>query len=52
MHLYTGGKKKYKDRISGPIIDRIDLHIEVEPVDYEKLSSKGRRKPLPKSESV
>ncbi len=34
--------KKYKDRISGPIIDRIDLHIEVEPVDYEKLSSKGR----------
>ena len=35
-------RKKYKDRISGPIIDRIDLHIEVEPVDYEKLSSKGR----------
>ena len=35
-------RKKYKDRMSGPIIDRIDLHIEVEPVDYEKLSSKGR----------
>ena len=38
-------RKKYKDRISGPIIDRIDLHIEVEPVDYEKLSSKGREEP-------
>ena len=33
-------RKRYRDRISGPIIDRIDLHIEVEPVDYDKLSSK------------
>lgn len=35
-------KKRYRDKVSGPILDRIDLHIEVEPVDYEKLSSKGR----------
>lgn len=35
-------RKRYRDRISGPIIDRIDLHIEVEPVDYDKLSSKGK----------
>ncbi|MCD7872640.1 MAG: YifB family Mg chelatase-like AAA ATPase [Clostridiales bacterium] len=33
-------KKRYRDKISGPILDRIDIHIEVEPVDYEKLSSK------------
>ena len=26
-------------RISGPILDRIDIHIEVPRVDYEKLSS-------------
>ena len=30
---------KYQKRISGPIIDRIDIHIEVPSVDYEKLSS-------------
>lgn len=35
-------RKRYRDRISGPILDRIDLHVEVEPVDYEKLSSKGK----------
>ena len=30
---------KYQKRISGPILDRIDIHIEVPRVDYEKLSS-------------
>jgi magnesium chelatase family protein len=30
---------KYQKRISGPILDRIDIHIEVPGVDYEKLSS-------------
>ena len=29
---------KYQQRISGPLIDRIDIHIEVPRVDYEKLS--------------
>jgi magnesium chelatase family protein len=28
---------KYQKRISGPILDRIDIHIEVPPVEYEKL---------------
>lgn len=35
-------KKRYMDKISGPVLDRIDIHIEVEPVDYEQLSSKDR----------
>ena len=30
---------KYQKRISGPMLDRIDIHIEVPHVDYEKLSS-------------
>jgi magnesium chelatase family protein len=30
---------KYQKRISGPLLDRIDIHIEVPLVDYEKLSS-------------
>ena len=29
---------KYQHRISGPLLDRIDIHVEVPRVDYEKLS--------------
>ena len=29
---------KYQKRISGPLLDRIDIHMEVPRVDYEKLS--------------
>ena len=29
---------KYQKRISGPLLDRIDIHVEVPPVDYENLS--------------
>ena len=31
--------KKYLGRISGPMLDRLDLHIEVPPVDYSSLKS-------------
>ncbi len=27
------------NRISGPLLDRIDLHVEVEPVNFDTLSS-------------
>lgn len=30
---------KYMNRISGPLLDRIDLHIEVQPVKYEKIEN-------------
>jgi len=29
---------KYKRRISGPLLDRIDIYLEVPPVDVDKLS--------------
>ena len=29
---------RYQKRLSGPLMDRIDIHIEVPRVDYEKLS--------------
>ncbi|MDD3693305.1 MAG: YifB family Mg chelatase-like AAA ATPase [Oscillospiraceae bacterium] len=32
-------QKSYLSRISGPLLDRIDLHIEVPPVEYKQLSS-------------
>lgn len=33
-----GMVQKYLSRISGPLLDRIDIHIEVVPVNYEKLA--------------
>ena len=34
--------KKYLNRISGPLLDRIDLHVEVTPVSYEQLTQYER----------
>jgi magnesium chelatase family protein len=31
--------KKYLSRISGPLLDRIDLHVEVPPVQFRDLAS-------------
>ena len=31
--------QKYLSRISGPLLDRIDLHVEVTPVAFSELSS-------------
>ena len=33
--------QKYMSRISGPLLDRIDLHIQVDEVKYDELSSKS-----------
>jgi len=34
-----GGVQKYLNKISGPLLDRIDLHVEVTPVPFNELSS-------------
>ena len=36
---------RYRSRISGPLLDRIDIHVEVPPIPFEQLSG------LPKGES-
>jgi magnesium chelatase family protein len=31
---------RYQKKISGPLLDRIDIHVEVLRVDYEELADK------------
>ena len=31
--------QRYMSKISGPLLDRIDLHIEVSPVPFDKISN-------------
>lgn len=33
-----GAVRKYLNRISGPLLDRIDMHVEIVPVDFESMS--------------
>lgn len=33
--------QKYLNRVSGPLLDRIDIHIEVPPVEYDDLTAKS-----------
>ena len=44
-----GVVQKYLNKISGPLLDRIDIHIEVTPVAFSELSSE---RPQEKSETV
>jgi magnesium chelatase family protein len=33
---------RYQKKLSGPLMDRIDVHVEVPHVDYEKLTGAGK----------
>ncbi len=44
-----GAVQKYLNKISGPLLDRIDLHVEVTPVPFSELSSTQK---FEKSESI
>jgi magnesium chelatase family protein len=35
-----GQVKKYLSKVSGPLLDRIDLHVEVTPVSYDELANR------------
>jgi magnesium chelatase family protein len=36
---------RYQKRISGPLLDRIDIHLEVPRIEYEKLAEKRSGEP-------
>lgn len=37
-----GSVQKYLNKVSGPLLDRIDLHVEVTPVSFNELSAAAR----------
>jgi len=41
----AGSVQKYLNRISGPLLDRIDLQIEIVPVPFEKISEQRPAEP-------
>jgi magnesium chelatase family protein len=48
IHPCTCGEaavRRYQQRISGPMLDRFDIQIDVQPVDYDKLSDQRRGEP-------
>lgn len=38
-------RQNYMGKISGPLLDRIDLHVEVQPVDFDQISSQQSGEP-------
>ena len=41
--------RRYLNKVSGPLLDRIDLHVEVTPVSFDKMTEKG---PAEKSAAI
>lgn len=37
-----GGVQRYLNRISGPLLDRIDLHVEVTPISFDEMTANRR----------
>ena len=44
--------ERYRKRVSGPIMDRVDIHIEVPDVEAQELSSKSEKKEEDFSEKI
>jgi magnesium chelatase family protein len=40
-----GTVQKYLNKVSGPLLDRIDIHIEVTPVNFDELADQRKAEP-------
>lgn len=40
-----GQVERYRQRVSGPLLDRIDIHVEAPPVEYSELTSTAAEEP-------
>jgi magnesium chelatase family protein len=40
-----GAAQRYLARVSGPLLDRLDIHVEVPPVDFKRLASEEQSEP-------
>ena len=38
-------RSQYMNKISGPLLDRIDLHVDVQPVEFEQISAQAPGEP-------
>jgi len=41
LRMWASVIQRYLNRISGPLLDRIDLHVEVTPVTCDELSARA-----------
>ena len=41
-HCTEGEVKKYLSRLSGPLLDRLDLFVQVEPLEFDELAQRER----------
>ena len=46
--LYGNEVQKYLSRLSGPLLDRIDLFVEVDALDFEERPSGSLESPPPR----
>lgn len=40
--MYGAAVARYHERVSGPLLDRIDIHLEMPPVRYAELTDQTR----------
>lgn len=40
-----GAPQRYLSRVSGPLLDRLDIHVEVPPVEFDELAKTAKEEP-------